>query len=243
MQPTPLFLPTAHLAIHTVTLPPTPAHRLQAALAGVLEEQLLDDPADVHMALAPNAPAMMSQSQPFEVMVCNKAWLQARVDAHRLQGLNAARIVPGDAALEAAGWNLAQFEFRPKAAWLGRCQSAWQAVWRGAAWRWARRGALVLVVVQLMGVNVWAWRERSDLADKRAAIDRVLTQTFPQTTTVVDAPVQMERAVAALRSGSGILSDKDFERLLASKAQSQSAGKAIVKIDFVNGALTTEVAP
>jgi general secretion pathway protein L len=40
---------------HRITLPKAPQQRLQEALAGVLEEALLDE--DVHLALAPNAAA------------------------------------------------------------------------------------------------------------------------------------------------------------------------------------------
>ena len=40
---------------HRITLPKAPGARLRAALDGVLEDALLDDPDDVHLALAPAA--------------------------------------------------------------------------------------------------------------------------------------------------------------------------------------------
>ena len=46
-------LPPTDVAWHRVTLPKAPAARLQQALAGVLEEQLLDEPDQTHLALAP----------------------------------------------------------------------------------------------------------------------------------------------------------------------------------------------
>ena len=42
---------------HRITLPKAPAARLRAALVGVLEEALLDDADDVHLAVAPDAAA------------------------------------------------------------------------------------------------------------------------------------------------------------------------------------------
>lgn len=44
-------------SFHRVTLPRAPAARWRAALAGLLEEQLLEDPEDLHFALEPGAAA------------------------------------------------------------------------------------------------------------------------------------------------------------------------------------------
>jgi general secretion pathway protein L len=54
---------------HRISLPKAPQQRLQEALAGVLEEALLDE--DVHLALAPNAAA----GQPTWVAAVNRPWL------------------------------------------------------------------------------------------------------------------------------------------------------------------------
>lgn len=87
------LVPAAALSWHRVELPAglhkQPA-RLQAALAGVLEDRLLDDPASLHMALQAdwkNAP------RPW-VAVCERAWLSAHVQALESAGLTVHRIVP-----------------------------------------------------------------------------------------------------------------------------------------------------
>ena len=50
-QTTVAVLAPADVAWHRVTAPKAPAARLRAALAGLLEEALLDDDADLHLAI------------------------------------------------------------------------------------------------------------------------------------------------------------------------------------------------
>ncbi|MDI9334117.1 MAG: type II secretion system protein GspL [Cytophagales bacterium] len=229
-----LVLPSARLSAHTVTLPPTPPHRLQAALAGVLEEQLLDDPADLHFAVAPHAVAAMRAGQPFEVMVCDKAWLKDVLRKYQTEGQTIAAIVPEEAAYQALGWNLAQFEFKPQARWRYGLQGALAALWREPAWRVARVGLLALVLVQMVGLNVGAWRDRAALQAGREQVASLLLQTFPDTQVVVDAPLQMTKALARLRAASGAPDTQGLEAQLAQKAK---LGKPLEQIDFANGEL------
>jgi type II secretory pathway component PulL len=228
-----LAVPTAHLSLLEVMLPPTPLHRLPLALAGALEDQLLDDPADLHMAVAPDAAAAMKAGRAFGLMVCNKAWLSALVARQQAQGAVVQRIVPADASLQASGWDLAQFDFAPKAAWLAKVQRGLAALCLGREWRAARVAIVLLVLVQLVGVNLWAWRDRAALAEKRSQVNQVLMTAFPQTQVVVDAPVQMAKGVAALRTSSGALGAKDLESLLAQ----QTAPLGLAQIDFAGGEL------
>lgn len=232
---TTLILSTEHLSVLSVTLPPTPQHRLHAALAGALEEELLDEPADLHFALAPSAHSDIKTGRAFEVMVCNKAWLRGLVDKRTQLGSATQRIVPMGAALQAAGWDLAQFDFAPRAAWRGKLQGACQTVWQAPQWRAARIAVVLLIVIQLVGINLWAWRDRAALADKRAQINRILLQTYPSTPLVVDATAQMLRATQALRASSGTLGGQDLESQLA------KLGKSVAQIDYASGHL--KVAP
>jgi type II secretory pathway component PulL len=232
---TTLILPTEHLSVLSVTLPPTPQHRLHAALAGALEEELLDDPADLHFALAPSAHSDVKTGRAFEVMVCNKAWLRGLVDKRMQLGRATQHIVPMDTVLQAAGWDLAQFDFAPRAAWRSRLQDVGRTVWRAPQWRAARVAVALLVIVQLVGINLWAWRDRAALADKRTQINRILLQTYPSTPLVVDATAQMLRATQALRASSGTLGGQDLESQLA------KLGKSVAQIDYASGNL--KVAP
>lgn len=75
---------------HRITLPKAPAARLSAAIAGVLEEQLLDDPGAMHLAMAPGA----SGGQTAWVAAVDKAWLTTELRALEKAGLHAERVVP-----------------------------------------------------------------------------------------------------------------------------------------------------
>ena len=75
---------------HRITLPKAPAARLSAAIAGVLEEQLLDDPGAMHLAVAPAA----SGGQSGWVAAVDKTWLVAELRALEKAGLHAERAVP-----------------------------------------------------------------------------------------------------------------------------------------------------
>jgi len=84
-------LADADLAWHRVTLPKAPPGRMRAALAGLMEDQLLDDEATLHFALGPK----VVDGPTTWVAVMHRPWLQGV-----LQGLRAAGIEPD--ALRAA---------------------------------------------------------------------------------------------------------------------------------------------
>lgn len=86
------------LSWHRVTVPKAPAARLRAALAGMLEDALLDDPEDLHLALAPQAKA----GQSAWVAVCDHTWLTSQLMALEKAKLRVERVVPGVAPDEPA---------------------------------------------------------------------------------------------------------------------------------------------
>jgi general secretion pathway protein L len=75
---------------HRINLPKAPVSRLRAAVAGVIEEQLLDDPGAIHLALAPGAVG----GQQAWVAAIDKAWLRAELLALEKAGLHVERAVP-----------------------------------------------------------------------------------------------------------------------------------------------------
>ncbi|MEJ7928824.1 type II secretion system protein GspL [Ramlibacter sp. AN1015] len=118
-------------------------------------------------------------------------------------------------------WDLAQFEFassgRTRA--LKKVGTLLGDLLHADQWRALRWGAALLVVAHLVGVNAWALKERRGLEAKQAAVRSTLTETFPQVRLVVDAPVQMEREVAALRQATGASSGRDLESMLSALAE------------------------
>jgi general secretion pathway protein L len=136
-------------------------------------------------------------------------------------------------------WDLAQFEFASsgRARALRKLASGWTELLRAPEWRAARWGAVLLVALNLIGLNAWALKQHNVLEGKKVAVRRVLTQTFPQVKVVVDAPVQMEREVAALRQATGMASGRDLEAMLAALAQAAPGGRTIAGIEFTPGEL------
>ena len=80
----------ADVSWHRITLPKAPAGRLRAALIGVLEEALLEDPESVHLAVAPVAAA----GQPTWIAALDRSWLEGELAALQRGGVFVDRVVP-----------------------------------------------------------------------------------------------------------------------------------------------------
>jgi len=92
-------VPVQALSWHRVTLPQGSlprtlmgerSKRLRAILDGILEDQLLDDPAQVHLALQPQTQV----GAPAWVAACDRVWLQSALDVLSQAGYHVSRIVP-----------------------------------------------------------------------------------------------------------------------------------------------------
>ncbi len=322
-------LPRGTLAKNFLSESSTP--RLRAILDGLLEERLLDDPAQLHFALAPGA----RDDAPVWVAVCDRAWLRTALQSLEQAGRPVSRIVPefappgpagagtndsgnghgngnGDAAGAApdaalhvigtpesahivfanasgvtvlplshtsvalaawpdalpilaepavaalaegffkrpaalqqsaerwlgaanSGWDLAQFDLvnSGRTRTWKRAAGLWKALWQAPRWRAARWSVGALAVVNLLGLNAWAWKERTTLDAKRLAVREVLTRTFPGVKVVVDAPVQMARELTVLRQATGGASNGDFEAILASFGALALGDSASTAIEYV----------
>ena len=84
-------------------------------------------------------------------------------------------------------------------------------------------------------MNAWAWRQDNALQAKRQQVKALLSLTFPQVRTIVDAPVQMEREVALLRQASGGLSARDMEVMLGAVGAALPDGHTLTSIEFSPG--------
>jgi len=78
------------VAFQRIAIPKAPAARLRAALSGVMEEGLLEDEDDVHLAVAPGAKAGAEHW----VAVVNKPWLRAQLAALEAGNVALDRVVP-----------------------------------------------------------------------------------------------------------------------------------------------------
>lgn len=85
-----LMLDDADVAWHRIDIPRAPPTRLRAALAGVLEERLLEDEDQLHFALGAGA----VPGQPGWVAVTHKATLRSTLAALAAAGLDAEHVLP-----------------------------------------------------------------------------------------------------------------------------------------------------
>jgi general secretion pathway protein L len=87
------IVPVQALSWHPVVLPRGSGDgspKLKALLEGLLEDRLLDDPAQLHLALGPAA----GPDETRWVAVCDRAWLAAGLQALESAGRSVTRIVP-----------------------------------------------------------------------------------------------------------------------------------------------------
>ncbi|WP_306565845.1 type II secretion system protein GspL [Aquabacterium sp.] len=283
---------------HRLTLPKAPQARLRAALASLLEDALLDEPEQLHLAVAPQAKV----GQPTWVAVCDHTWLTSQLMALEKAKLRVERVVPGAAPDEPATalfheafeagqgssesgpevlmtwaspegvstwplggslsrgllpdplppqarffatppvaspaerwlgravtvqtasehmllasrslWNLLQFELAPRSKGAHALSDQWRR-FLSPTWRPVRVGLAALVVVQVLGLNVWAWHLQHTLKSRMAQRVQLLQQAHPQVRVVLDAPVQMQRETDTLRTQAGAPGANDLEALMA----------------------------
>ncbi len=316
-------LPAQDLAWHALSLPKAPASRLQLALAGMLEEHLLEEPDQVHLALAPAARV----GETTWVAATHKAWLARQLASLQAAGVVVDRVVPAlapggvvqghfspvqdapsgngdelclswadstgstclrcngdlartllpawqaqsprwsatpgaaaaaerwlgsavavqsdiDQALAAArsSWNLRQFDLALSARGLRALRDTARQV-MGPAWRPARWGLAALLVVQVLGLNLWAWHQQRSLEARRSAMTELLRASHPQVRAVLDAPLQMQRETEALRTAAGRASAEDFEPLLGAAAAAWPDGRSPAEqLKFEAGRLSLGIA-
>jgi general secretion pathway protein L len=110
-----LIVPAQALSWHAAQLPKLPrgssAQKQQAMLAGVLEEQLLDDAAQVHMV----ATAVACADGKTWVAVCDKAWLTQNIRSLQAANVPLTRIAPQALPAEIPRLHASG---TPEAAWL-----------------------------------------------------------------------------------------------------------------------------
>lgn len=314
-----LQLPAA--VARSVLLPRTDNSRRRAVLAGALEEQLLDDPAQLHFAVAPAGPSAPAQPDmtALWVAVIHADWMRQTLQVLLSQGLHPERLVPEhepmqdasaarlslDGSLQPAAavwsthegvwrlplqpavvrwlqermtavsdssvqllaepevlaraeqwpghraqaqtpaqrlvqaqasrWNLAQGEWTVGQGdrWMGNLRAIWRQWAYSPAWRPTRWALVALVLVQVAALNAFAWRVSRDVQAQRQQQARLLTDTFPQVTVVVDAPLQMQREVERFAQARGVSAGVDVAQVMA--VLGQEAALSIATVELADG--------
>lgn len=135
------IVPASALSWHRIELPAglqRQTQRLQTALQSLLEDPLLDDPSDVHMALQPHWQA----GQSAWVAVCNKAWLHGHLAQLQAGGHTVHRIVPEWApSMSTAADISAWIGGTPADAqlWVHHAQGTWHLPLQAGLQHWAEQ--------------------------------------------------------------------------------------------------------
>jgi general secretion pathway protein L len=215
-EPGDAWLVTSH-AGGVIVLPMSASAMLMGASASPLAHVAHDLPEDASVIAEPGVAAMAEQLLQRKVTI--RQYAQRQMLAAQ------------------SNWDLAQFDFISSGG--SRAAKKFSALWRellaAPRWRAARWGASLLVVANLLGLNAWAWKEESAIAAKRAQVNGQLTQSFPEVKVVVDAPVQMERQVTALRQATGSVSGSDLESMLGAVSTAAPPGRSLSSIEFSAG--------
>ncbi|MFN7726863.1 MAG: type II secretion system protein GspL [Rubrivivax sp.] len=141
-------------------------------------------------------------------------------------------------ATAASGWNLRQFDLAPRHKGTLALRDAWRQL-RSPAWRPVRWGLATLVLVQLVGLNLWAWRQQAQVQAKQAAMTQLLREAHPGVRAIIDPLAQMQRESERLRAAAGRTGEADLETLLGAAASAWPDGLGPVQsLRYDSGRLT-----
>lgn len=163
----------------------------------------------------------------------------AAAAAERWLGAPVALMTEAERALEAAqaSGNLRQFDLAPRHRGTRALRDLGKRL-LSSEWRPVRWGLVGLVTVQLLGLNLQAWRQGQALAAKREAMNALLKTAHPGVRAVLDAPLQMQRETERLRVAAGRPGDGDLEALLGAAAAAWPDGQGPVQsLRFESGRL------
>ncbi len=150
---------------------------------------------------------------------------------------------PGQRLLQAARslWNLRQFDLARRTRGARALRDSLRQ-FMSTAWRPVRWGLVALAVMQIVGLNAWAWHQRAAIEAKRAAIQALVKSAFPRVSTLDvqrDAAAVMLRESQTLLARAGKPGDTDLETLLQAAASAWPADRPPVStLRFEPGKLT-----
>jgi general secretion pathway protein L len=129
---------------------------------------------------------------------------------------------PAQRMLQAARslWNLRQFDLAQRTRGSRALRDSARQFF-SPAWRPVRWGLAGLVALQLFGLNLWAWQQERTVVEKRAAIQKLVKETFPRVNDIElqrDAAAVVAREAQALRAAAGRAGEGDLEPLLQAAA-------------------------
>ena len=153
-------------------------------------------------------------------------------------------VMPTEQRLLQAGrslWNLRQFDLARRTRGA-RALGDWLRKARSPAWRPVRIGLAALIAAQILGLNLWAWHQKSEVEARRVAIQALVKKTFPRVgegDVQRDAAAVMARETQSLRTLAGKSGENDLEPMLQAAAAAWPGERPPVEnLRFEPGKLT-----
>jgi general secretion pathway protein L len=152
-------------------------------------------------------------------------------------------VMPLEQRLLQAGrslWNLRQFDLAPRTRGARALRDSVRSL-LSPKWRPVRIGAAALLLAQVIGLNAWAWHERSEIERRRAELQALVKASFPRVSELDiqrDPAAVMQRETQALRALAGKPGDGDFEPLLYAAAAAWPPGRPVENLRFEPGKLS-----
>jgi general secretion pathway protein L len=164
-------------------------------------------PALPEISADPSLQALVSQwlGRPVQVLAEGERWLRAA----------------------ASPWDVTRgLQMRKQ---MQRGRLAW---WQAPRWRAAQRAAALLVGVNLLGLNAWAWVDHQQLQSGQARLTQVFSRSFPKVPVIIDAPLQMAAEVRRLEQVSAIPAATDLDVMLGVLSRALPAGRSPRSLDY-----------
>lgn len=184
-------------------------------------------------ALLPTPPVPTTRwSASPSAAVTAEQWLGAPVNVMPLEQrlLQAARSL----------WNLRQFDLTPRTRGARALRDSMRRL-MSPAWRPVRIGAVALVLAQIVGLNLWAWRQHREVDARRATLQSLVKANFPRVGELDiqrDAAAVMQRETQALRSLAGKAGETDLEPMLQAAASAWPPERPVENFRFEPGKLS-----
>jgi general secretion pathway protein L len=90
--------------------------------------------------------------------------------------------------------------------------------------------------VNVLGLNVYAWRLQAEMQQKQSLIEETVKSTFPQLTVVREPELQMQAEINRLQISRGVRSEQALTTQLA-QLQTTQSGVSLDRLRYENGVL------
>jgi hypothetical protein len=109
-------------------------------------------------------------------------------------------------------------------------------------WSLSRKGLVITLLINLIGLNALSWLEHSNLKSRETQLIQQLKQTFPELGYIVDPSVQMQSELKKIKHAKGQSAPGDLEAMLGALAKVLPKTFKLQNFDYSNEELRINMA-